>query len=591
MELVQQVRYSPFSHPATPIEFEMVLPDNFLPWMSLGRHRGVMQFFPEHPRVPCRCGVVEKAIFSNRFGEKKPVALKVCDQSQTRFQKDNVEMETAAMARLQPAGLMFEPVCPHIPAWDAMKDNHNFYIATDLGDSDLLTWGMQLSQKLGQHREVWRWEEVSNFVLRQVLNGVGFMHSRGVCHLDLDLRNVVMVRQTLVSTSDTWLVKLVDFGSSRLVSSDGSVSWDGCVKFKRNFCAPEFIQAVFDGQSFDGQRADTWSCGALYYQLLMLPYVSPARLEECFDSEGLWLHNLMAHAVGAGITLAPREQSLVATQAHSPGNCFLCLRRVDMSSRALRVLSALLCLRPELRPSPVDAIRLLDFPLSPPLPVPQLKQRHSFRPNQVIQQRVMDGFCGVNGAPCGVEGAADGGEPMDGLVIDKLDMRQQHCSDSVTLEMEGHEDSLKGGVTPTGQGEGVSRWRGVVGEPLVTVSLTQPGSVVVTTVPSPTMKEGAYNIAVTVSVTPRRAPGPDTGGFEVGSPVSTTEIFGGRPLEIGNSKRSVKPIPCSTVVHGVVSASLGCVSGPLYDEVSYSTDEVAGAPSWERNMRVPSAWR
>ncbi|XP_053686874.1 obscurin [Sabethes cyaneus] len=104
-------------------------------------------------------------------------------------------------------------------------------------------------------------EQIVATIVTQILDGLQYLHWRGICHLDLQPDNIVMssVRQVQI--------KLVDFGSAQQVSKLGTnvpnLGW-------LDFTSPE----VLNGEAAYPQT-DIWSVGCLAY--LFLSATSPFR--------------------------------------------------------------------------------------------------------------------------------------------------------------------------------------------------------------------------------------------------------------------------------------------------------------------------
>ncbi|XP_062553317.1 obscurin isoform X3 [Armigeres subalbatus] len=104
-------------------------------------------------------------------------------------------------------------------------------------------------------------EQIVATIVNQILDGLQYLHWRGIAHLDLQPDNIVMssVRQVQI--------KLVDFGAAQFVSKLGStvpsLSW-------LDFTSPE----VLNGEAAYPQT-DIWSVGCLAY--LFLSATSPFR--------------------------------------------------------------------------------------------------------------------------------------------------------------------------------------------------------------------------------------------------------------------------------------------------------------------------
>lgn len=111
---------------------------------------------------------------------------------------------------------------------------------------DLTTW---LSQENGVVRAVP--EAQAARIIRQVIEGVRYLHKLGIAHRDLSLDNV------LVAPDQTF--KITDFGLSCAADRPayGRVGQDHCM-------APE-VQA---GGMYDPKKADVWSLGVMLFALL-----------------------------------------------------------------------------------------------------------------------------------------------------------------------------------------------------------------------------------------------------------------------------------------------------------------------------------
>lgn len=106
---------------------------------------------------------------------------------------------------------------------------------------------------------VWLTEMTAARFFAQVLEGVSFCHSLGVCHRDLKLENLLLSGTTL---------KIADFGLSKFVGLSNQLeSYAGSPQY----LAPELID---ESLAFDGTAADMWSCGVVLYALLFrgLPF-------------------------------------------------------------------------------------------------------------------------------------------------------------------------------------------------------------------------------------------------------------------------------------------------------------------------------
>nr|XP_055038338.1 serine/threonine-protein kinase 17A-like isoform X1 [Misgurnus anguillicaudatus]XP_055038339.1 serine/threonine-protein kinase 17A-like isoform X2 [Misgurnus anguillicaudatus] len=96
--------------------------------------------------------------------------------------------------------------------------------------------------------------------MRQILEGVAFLHKRNVVHLDLKPQNIL-----LTSESPLGDIKIVDFGLSRLVSSSQEI--------REIMGTPEYVAPEILNYEPISTATDMWSIGVLAY--VMLTGISP----------------------------------------------------------------------------------------------------------------------------------------------------------------------------------------------------------------------------------------------------------------------------------------------------------------------------
>ena len=102
-------------------------------------------------------------------------------------------------------------------------------------------------------------------VLRDVVAGLRFLHSRGIIHRDLKLSNILL--------AEDGQAKIADFGLA--VSASTSNSTDDC---ERTICGtPNYLAPEIVGKRRYGRAADIWSLGCLLYSFLTgrPPFDSP----------------------------------------------------------------------------------------------------------------------------------------------------------------------------------------------------------------------------------------------------------------------------------------------------------------------------
>ncbi|XP_051909625.1 serine/threonine-protein kinase 17A [Hippocampus zosterae] len=97
-------------------------------------------------------------------------------------------------------------------------------------------------------------------LMRQILQGVAFLHQRNVVHLDLKPQNIL-----LTSNSPLGDIKIVDFGLSRIVSSQQEL--------REIMGTPEYVAPEILNYEPISTATDMWSIGVLTY--VMLTGLSP----------------------------------------------------------------------------------------------------------------------------------------------------------------------------------------------------------------------------------------------------------------------------------------------------------------------------
>ena len=94
-------------------------------------------------------------------------------------------------------------------------------------------------------------------IIAQVLDGLQYLHWRGINHLDLQPDNV------LLKSARSLDVKLCDFGCAQRVSKLGTLVLDVMDRIYLPFTAPEILN-----QEPAFPQSDVWSLGVLTYVLL-----------------------------------------------------------------------------------------------------------------------------------------------------------------------------------------------------------------------------------------------------------------------------------------------------------------------------------
>ncbi|XP_026565588.1 death-associated protein kinase 2 isoform X2 [Pseudonaja textilis] len=98
-------------------------------------------------------------------------------------------------------------------------------------------------------------EEATQFI-KQILEGVNYLHTKKIAHFDLKPENIMLLDKSLPIPH----IKLIDFGLAHEIE-------DG-VEFKNIFGTPEFVAPEIVNYEPLGLAADLWSIGVITYILL-----------------------------------------------------------------------------------------------------------------------------------------------------------------------------------------------------------------------------------------------------------------------------------------------------------------------------------
>ncbi|XP_032273320.1 death-associated protein kinase 2 isoform X1 [Phoca vitulina] len=98
-------------------------------------------------------------------------------------------------------------------------------------------------------------EEATSFI-KQILEGVNYLHARKIAHFDLKPENIMLLDKDIPIPH----IKLIDFGLAHEIE-------DG-VEFKNIFGTPEFVAPEIVNYEPLGLEADMWSIGVITYILL-----------------------------------------------------------------------------------------------------------------------------------------------------------------------------------------------------------------------------------------------------------------------------------------------------------------------------------
>lgn len=98
-------------------------------------------------------------------------------------------------------------------------------------------------------------ESLVKVYLRQILEGLSYLHSKGVLHRDIKGGNILVSAQGII--------KLADFGSSKMLTDIVNNEMHGSITGTPNYMAPEVVN-----QEKYGVKADIWSLGCTIIEMV-----------------------------------------------------------------------------------------------------------------------------------------------------------------------------------------------------------------------------------------------------------------------------------------------------------------------------------
>uniref|UniRef100_A0A0K8TL11 phosphorylase kinase n=1 Tax=Tabanus bromius TaxID=304241 RepID=A0A0K8TL11_TABBR len=102
-------------------------------------------------------------------------------------------------------------------------------------------------------------EKKTRTIMRQIFEGVDYIHSKNIVHRDLKPENILL--------DDNHSVKITDFGFARQLL-DGQKLFDLCGT--PGYLAPETLRcSMFEGSPGYSKEVDIWACGVIMFTLLV----------------------------------------------------------------------------------------------------------------------------------------------------------------------------------------------------------------------------------------------------------------------------------------------------------------------------------
>jgi len=226
-------------------------------------------------------------------------AMKIVEKTQLRkeAEKKHMRLEIAISKLLRH---------PHVVSMHhVMETGSHIYIVQDFISGGSL---QTLLQKRGKLPEL----EAKRYML-QLLDGLGYCHSRGACHRDLKPENLLLEGDS---------IKITDFGFANYIGNDEEEEESNALFTRCGsplYVAPEVILAT-DTSGYDGRKADIWSCGVILYEML-----TGTRPFRAHDYRALYRLITNCQYVDAGL---PRDAAALIRQLLCPASDRLTLAQI-----------------------------------------------------------------------------------------------------------------------------------------------------------------------------------------------------------------------------------------------------------------------
>lgn len=105
-------------------------------------------------------------------------------------------------------------------------------------------------------------KDIKNY-MKQILQGMAYVHSQGISHRDLKPENILK--------TDTGIIKICDFGSAKQLHEKLNTPYI----VSRYYRAPELILACSDYS----EKIDVWAIGCIFAEFMTLRPLFPGKTE------------------------------------------------------------------------------------------------------------------------------------------------------------------------------------------------------------------------------------------------------------------------------------------------------------------------
>ena len=138
-----------------------------------------------------------------------------------------------------------------VKTYEIISSNTNYYIIMDYCSKG------ELFNYIVKHHHLSN--DISAFFYYQIINGIEYIHSKGVCHRDLKPENLLL--------KNNLIIKIIDFGLSNYFTDNIATNNNNLLITPCGspcYASPEMVM----GKKYNGFKIDIWSSGIILYAML-----------------------------------------------------------------------------------------------------------------------------------------------------------------------------------------------------------------------------------------------------------------------------------------------------------------------------------
>ena len=166
-------------------------------------------------------------------------AIKIINKDQIKIKmKNKIFRENEFITKFNHINVIF--------VFEIIEDPENYYIIMEYCKRG------ELFDYIVDHERLT--EDEAAIFFYQLINGVEYIHSKGIAHRDLKPENLLL-------TKDKTL-KIIDFGLSHEFTGNNDLLKTKCGS--PSYASPEILR----GDKYDGFKSDIWSCGIILYAMV-----------------------------------------------------------------------------------------------------------------------------------------------------------------------------------------------------------------------------------------------------------------------------------------------------------------------------------